>query len=489
MSKILIKKEKLKKLIEPHYYKNLVNDEYKLKTINANQLLTFNRFDLCFKLMFLEKMEYDPAQAMIIYKEHIRSLTLGKFSEPGSLKKNSFEKYIQDFESLLNDIRENGFKKNKSLIPLSSNGSIANGSHRASIAIFFNKKVDCVDINVQNHLYDYIFFYKRKVSTQIMDAAANTFIKYAKNVYIAIIWPSAIGRDKELHAILDRVVYLKNVKLNRNGAHNLISQVYFGEDWLGSVKDNYKGSDGKLIKCFKSFDPVKFIAFQSTDEEVVKIKQRIRSLFNLGKHSVHITDNHSESLRVSRLAFNDNSIHFLNYSKPNKFLSTHKKIDNFKLFLKENQINEDSAILDSSIVLSAYGLREAKDTDFLINKSKDIKFNFDSINNHEEVLNHYGLKKAHLIYSPDNYFYFNDVKFTSFSNLYDMKLKRGETKDQNDLMLMEALIESNTFKENYAKLKQFVYYEKIKSRQRALNLLKALGLYIFLKKIYKGLKK
>jgi hypothetical protein len=70
-----------------------------------------------------------------------------------------------------------------------------------------------------------------------------------------------------------------------------------------------------------------------------------------------------------------------------------------------------------------------------------------------------------------------------------MKKNRAETKDQTDLMLMEALIESNTFKENYAKLKQMVHYEKIKSRQRVLNLLKALGIYIFVKKFYKGLKK
>ena len=57
----------------------------------------------------------------------------------------------------------------------------------------------------------------------------------------------------------------------------------------------------------------------------MKIKDKIREVFNVGKHSVHITDTKEEAIRTARVVFNDNSIHFLNYAKPNKYISIHKK--------------------------------------------------------------------------------------------------------------------------------------------------------------------
>ena len=491
MSISLITKKNLKKVIDPHFFEDLTNDEYKVKTIDAKNLLTHNRFDLSFKLMFLKMSILDIKFAKEAYKDHIKALTLGKFIEPGNSQKNNLDEYINSFENTYSDIKKNSFNTKKSLIPLSSNGSIANGAHRVASSIILGTKIPCVNIAVTEHVYDYKFFNDRNVSQKLMDAAACEFIENANNVYLAIIWPTAVGKDDDLESIFKSIVYRKEVKLNANGAHNLLSQIYYGEDWIGSVEDNFKGAEGKLIECFKSFNEIRFIAFQSESiEHVKKIKEEIRSIFNLGKHSIHITDTHTETLRVSRVVFNENSIHFLNYAKPNKFTSTHKKIKKYKAFLNENNISSDDAILDSGIILSAYGLREAQDTDFLINNNRgDLNVKFDLIDNHEEVLKHYAFNKVDMIYDQRLYFYFNDLKFISFSNLYQMKKNRAETKDQTDLMLMQALIESNTFKENYAKLKQMVHYEKIKSRQRVLNLLKALGIYIFVKKFYKGLKK
>ena len=65
-----------------------------------------------------------------------------------------------------------------------------------------------------------------------------------------------------------------------------------------------------------------------------------------------------------------------------------------------------------------------------------------------------------------------------------MKLCRNEKKDQNDSKLMEALIEDNSFKNFHARFLQFIYYEKIKLRHSVMKLLKILGLYNFIKKMY-----
>lgn len=492
MSSVTLNRENLKKLIEPHFFNDLFDTSYKLEKIKSSKLLTYNRFDLSFKLLFLKMIEKDDNFSMDIYREHIKAFSLGEFNEPGNAMKISFDDYQKTFVNIFYDIRKNGFDKNLSVIPLSKNGSIANGSHRVACSIILDKEIDCVRIDTPDHLYDFNFFRERGVSKTVMDAAACEFVKNSKNIYLAIIWPSAEGKDNQINQIIKNIVYEKRVTLNKNGAHNLLSQIYYGEDWIGSLEDNFKGSYGKLIECFKVLGPIRFIAFQSENiREVREIKDKIRSLFNIGKHSIHITDNHTESLRISRIAFNENSIHFLNYAKPNKYLSTHQKIKDYKSFLDKNDISFDDAILDSGIILSLYGLREAQDIDFLINDNVNLKIQNDLIDMHDEVLKYYKHNKMNLIYDQSRYFYFNDIKFVSFSDLYKMKLNRNEIKDRIDSKLMEALIENNFFKENFSRLMQNFFYGKIKLRHNFLKALKYLGLYNLLKRIYKsfGLEK
>jgi hypothetical protein len=382
-----------------------------------------------------------------------------------------------------------GFDSTETLIPLSKNGSIANGSHRVASAIFLNKEINCVRIDVNNHIYDYDFFYKRNISRDILDAVVTKFIEYASNVYIAFLWPIAVGHDKKIEEIIPNIVYRKEIKLNPNGAHNLLSQIYYGEDWIGSVKDNFRGSQGKLVECFKSFDPIRVIAFQADSlDEVLKIKDNIRDVFNVGKHSIHITDTKEEAIRTARIVFNDNSIHFLNYAKPNQYISTHRKIDMFKDFIKENELNSNDVLLDSSIMLSAYGLREAKDTDYFCSDNQKIKVRFYDINIHDEELKYYDENKNEMIYNQNFYFYFNNIKFISFSQLYKMKTNRNEEKDKNDCKMMEALIENNRWKEYISKIKQNMYYGQIKLRKKIISFLQNLGLYNLSRKVYRVIR-
>ena len=289
--------------------------------------------------------------------------------------------------------------------------------------------------------------------------------------------------------IIPNIVYRKDILLNPNGAHNLLSQVYYGEEWLGSVEDNFRGSQGKLVECFKSSEPIRIIAFQADGlEEVLKIKDNIRDVFNVGKHSIHITDTKDEATRMARIVFNDNSIHFLNYAKPNKYRSTHRNIDIFKKFLKTNNLSHAEVLLDSSIILSAYGLREANDVDFFCRDNSKIKIAFNDIAIHDEELKYYDENKNEMIYNQKFYFYFNDLKFISFTKLYEMKKNRDEEKDKNDCNMMEALIENNRWKEFINKTKQNIYYEKIKLRKKAIGTLQNIGLYNVTRDIYRIIK-
>jgi len=483
----MITKNKLLQLIEPHFKKSLVQGAYEVKRIKAKSLLTHSRFDLAFKLLYLEMIGKDVKFTKQIYKEHIWAFSFGKFTEPGNENKNSLERFIEEFHNTFEDIKANDFVSTKTLIPLSKNGSIANGAHRVASAIYLDKDVECVEIDTSDHTYDYKFFHSRMVSSQMLDVVATKFVEYADNVHIALIWPTAKGHDDKIDSNILNIIYKKEMLLTPNGAHNLISQVYYGEEWLGGVEDDFRGSEGKLVECFKSFAPVRVIAFQANSlDEVLKIKQKIREIFNIGKHSIHITDTKEEAIRLARIVFNDNSISFLNYSKPNKYISTHKKIDKFKEFIKKNQMNSFDLALDSGIILSAYGLRESSDIDYFVDNNDKIKYKDDKIDFHDDELKYHDIEKSELIYNPKNYFYFNDLKFISFAQIYKMKMNRGEEKDRNDCKMMEAMIERNVLKKLVSRWKQIFYYTKIRVKLSLIKLLKNIGIYEVAKKIVKG---
>ncbi len=490
-NRIVLTKDEIKPLIDSHLYPELIRDEYKVKVCKAIKLLTYNRLDLAFKLAYLSMREHHGSYAGELYKDHIRALTLGSFQEYGNEEKNSFEQYLLDFNNISKNIENHGFDSTKTIIPISRDGSILNGAHRLASAIFYNKEVACIELETPPVQYNYDFFYKRSISNPNLEVAINQFIQTAENVYLAFIWPIATGKEREIESIFNKIVYKKNILLNLNGAHNLLSQVYAGEEWLGSIKNNFRGVGAKLSKCFTNSKHLRVVAFQSAGlAETLQMKEQVRALFNIGKHSIHITDTKEETSRLSQMIFNENSIHFLNYAKPYKFPSAHKQILEFKEFLVQNSISPALSLVDSSVVLALYGLRKAHDIDYLTLDEKKPTKQVNIAEPHDSELRFHQRKKEDLILDSRLYFYFKGIKFISFNSLYEMKKNRAGKKDKIDCSIMEALIEKNQAKEITNILKQKLYYLHLRLRRYLLLIpifiLKRINMYDRVRDIFKG---
>ena len=108
----IINKKRLEKLIEPHFHQDLKFDDFELHTIVASNLLTSGRFDLAFKLFYLEMRDRDIGFAQAIYKENISANGLGKYFESGNKIKNSFDDFLRSFDDIYNSILDLN-KKNK----------------------------------------------------------------------------------------------------------------------------------------------------------------------------------------------------------------------------------------------------------------------------------------------------------------------------------------------------------------------------------------
>ena len=490
----LLEANKVKSLIEPHFHKNLNSECYEHKIIKANQLLTWNRFDIAFKLLYLEGFNYNLNFSKKIYSEHIRAFSLGGFTEPGNEEKNSIEKYIESFKDTFLNIKNSGFNCNETIIPLSKNNSIADGSHRVASSIFLNKNVNCINIEISDQIYNYKFFYDRNVPIEILDIVATKFVEYAPKVYIALVWPEAIGKDEDIEEIIPNIIYKKEVKLIVNGAKNLLAQVYSNEPWIGNVENNFSGITSKLNMCFNDLNPLRAIAFHADSfNDVLQIKSKIRSIYGIEKSSVHITDTKQEAIRISRMVFNKNSIHFLNYAYPNRYLSTFKKLEKYTSFINNNNLLKDDLVLDGGMVLSLYGLREAGDIDCLLIGS-DFAINDDELEFHDDELKFHDEEKVNLIVNQNFYFYFYDFKFISFHQVFKMKKRRGGKKDINDIKIMKLLIGGNKINLVIARCNQWMYYEAIKFkkkynlRKRTMVFLKTIGLYIIARDVYRIFK-
>lgn len=476
----------LEKLIEPNIYNNLTDEHYQLEYWASGELLHPNRFDLAFKLFYLRMSKLHPDLAREVYLEHIRAFGLGRYFEAGREDKIGKEAFINQFENIALDIQNNGFDSDKTVIPLSINEIACNGAHRIASAIAAKHAICTVKTSEADPCFDYRFFQSRNVSTDLLDLAAREMVQCSQQSFIALVWPSAVGHEEEIVRLLGRVFYKKDVSLNFNGAKNFLTQVYAAERWIGTPEQDFSGAYSKQVECFQNKQPLRVFAFMAESvEAATEIKKKIRDIFGIGNSSIHTTDTHAEAILLASLLFNDRALHFLNFAKPNRFSSFRYQLLKYKKFLEHEAIHPESVVLDSGMVLAAYGLREASDIDFLCANQRPNNIACEGIENHEAELHHHSIGKLSLIYDPRYHFEFGRVKFVAFTQLYAMKKRRAGLKDRIDISMMEALIENKKLREYLTRFKHYLYYLRLKIRRYIVDLIKLFGLYAVLKKTFR----
>jgi hypothetical protein len=455
-------------------------EKYDLVDIESFNLLTWNRFDLAFKLSYLELYNLHNPFATEIYKYDIFSQSLGKFSEFGNNEKSNFESYIKTFNSILDDIKTNGFNSDKSLIPISSNASILNGAHRTAASIFLNKKVKCLNTYMKSLTIDYNYFYERKVPREILDFVTQTFIEFSPNTFIAFLWPSGNKlKPGQVEDIFKKVVYKREIRLNANGAYNLLIELYKHMDWSGNYKNSFRPIKNKLIESFKNFNSFEVVAFQADSIEDVRIiKEKVRYILGKGYSSIHITDTHEEAIRISKMVFNLNGINFLNLSLPYKFKATIFDLKKHLSFFKDNNINIKRTLIIGDPIYSLMGHKSKNNFKILHDyESSSFKKKLSPFFKNEFYLNKDSLKK--IIYDPNFYFWYNGLKFLSL-NYFKEELT-------NDLIHYK--IESKKIRN--VSFKQFFFYHKIVLhkilKETIFNFLKLIKLYNFFRFFYRQL--
>ncbi|MGD8122097.1 FkbM family methyltransferase [Vibrio sp. TRT 2004] len=370
--------------------------------------------------------------------EHLR--VWGGFKENDISGKSSKEDFLRVYHEIIEQFLLDKFSWDKSILPIDASNAIIDGAHRASVCVALEKRAHVVNFNNKFNIYNYDFFIRKGLGLMYCDETILDFCRTNNNVYLVFLFPIAIDRKNEVEKVLTEqceVFYSKSIEFTNRGALNLTSQLYKNEQWLGEREKGWPGAAYHVSERFRGSDPLTvYVVTSDSLDSVKKIKNDIRALYELGNFPVHINDTHEETVRLAEQLFNKNSLDFINNANLNINKRVHNLHHSFKEELSILSIDKELYCIDSSAVLALYGLRDCRDFDFLTVGEDIHQFSNKLIGCHNLMSRYYKNSISEMIYNPTMHFYYDGVKYLSLDLVYDMKLIRGESKDLQDISLI-----------------------------------------------------
>jgi hypothetical protein len=334
-----------------------------------------------------------------------------------------------------------------------------------------------------------------KCSIDIADKIIKEYIKFRKNIFCLTIWPHYEHDLKELVSFLGEygfVYHVKTIKLNYNGAMNLVHQLYSDTNrfpTLDKIKEKVKYLGWEENNNDKNNDKkkVRVIFFENASAEAISgsqspLKTKIREFLlkninnkNLrGDDLVHINDFYYQTIEYSQIFLHKKTLSFLKKQNLEKYLSFDKSrlyINTIKQWLVKNVdlIDYERFVIMGSAILYVYGIRQCRDVDGLMLGASDklnenvakffyerqTKFPFAEfgITNTEKYWDKGWDEKDkawfkllninyrdELLFNPDCYFYFNGMKFLTIKAEILKKYIRHKAQDVADMIeIMELL--------------------------------------------------
>lgn len=244
----------------------------------------------------------------------------------------------------------------------------------------------------------------------------NTEVK--ENYYMACIWPVAeAAKTEAAESVLKqagKIIYEKDVTLTYLGLKNFMTQIYGHQAWTGTVNNQFRGAASKADVCYRLGRPIKTYVFEAPSlDAVTDVKEKIRKIYDIDKHSIHISDNAKETYDMIQLLYNRNSVDFLNFAHPYRYKGVYGCIKRAEKLIREKKLDKERFIVGMDALLEVYGLGKAQClemiTDYLSNDLAEIDFNMDVKYSAEA----YGLSLSELLNHAEHYFYFEGMKFVT----------------------------------------------------------------------------
>jgi hypothetical protein len=450
----------------------LLMNEY----VDVSSLSLENRFDIYIKHIYARYRELGVGCAWPkeLYLEHLR--IFNQYFENDGSGKCGKRAFLSSFDAVLDSVKGHGYLAGEEAVSVGVDRVPLNGAHRVTACLLYNKQVRIEQQNVTGSKYDYEWFRRYGLTSNWADPAALEYCRLNNDAIIVFIYPAAKGKQREVREILDsagKIFYEKDISFTKTGQVRLMRQVYAREKWLGNWMDGFVGARRKAGWCFTSDEPVKVYVIKSNVDAMLNAKLRVRDLFQVENNSMHSTDTHEECLRLAQQLFNDNSINFLNHASATRCKTYEMLIAEFKAWMSENNLDPELFCIDGSAVMSAYGIRDARDLDYIHYGNELINCDRPGIGNHNTELRFHPVSKDNIIFDPKNHFYYDGIKYVALPIIREMKMTRSEIKDQKDVELIDNYLagKQKPFSLNILSiLRQIIRKEFLIAKLRAMKL-------------------
>jgi len=352
--------------------------------------------------------------------------------------------YLDNFKHILDSVKAKTFDFEKSPIPVNSQGKLINGRHRLAAAIMQGCPVMVKEMpdSAGQEVCDYQYLVSKKdthpagLDPDFSNEMAIEYAAVSGQCYIATVFFQHNPEDiLRVLRQFGRPVYWRQIPLERDAAFNLMRELYWGEEWLRDWHSSFSGAREKAQLALSSSNSIGVYMFECNNLNlVIECKRTLRRLFKGSQHSLHINDTQLQTWATSRILFNKSSIHFLNRSHFQKYSRFEGLFGQFNKYMAGFK---GMYCVDGSAVMSAYGLRECQDLDYLDKNSMECDIS--DINLHNSELKWHTSALDQLIFNPTKHFWHSRSKFLTPGALSEMKRKRNEPKDQKDLQLLETV--------------------------------------------------
>ena len=437
--------------LNQYFKKYFINFDNTYDSEDANRYLSHNRIDVIAKIIYCEYfLNITPTNFnRLFYYLHLKKLN--NFKATDSYKKSFFE-YEKEFKKIILSIKERGFDEKKSLIPIDQYNKIIDGSHRLGASIVLNQKIKIAKflvnspaIGIKKFIYDFNF----KKNITLMDYLIFNYIKYNKNLRIFTLFPVRNKHfDNKCFEIIKKygnILITKSLPVgNLINGFNMCRDFYDGAKWIGNLNNKYQGAMWKAKVCLGNTNGIiDVIVFKPNEEKystaihLKKMKEEIRELYKIRFHSIHSSDDHSETIRYSKIFFHSNT-RILSQKHRGSFFN---KLELSLEELRKLNVDLSQFVFSGSAVMAALGLREPKDLDVFHTKSFNLPNN---ISSHNYQIKYLRQKVNELIFNPKKYFFYMGFKFLHPKFILEMKVNRNKikpnSKDQNDIKILEKFL-------------------------------------------------
>ncbi|ASN05989.1 hypothetical protein [Virgibacillus necropolis] len=400
-------------------------------------LIDHRRFDIMAKYIYgkFHENKFNSSWGYRLYEDHI--WVFNKYDEDDDSGKKGIASFVNSFNRTLKSVKENGFDGTLSLLPINKDNVPIDGAHRLTAALLYNKKVKTIRLNASGVNYNHEFFKQKGLRTKWADAIAYEYCKLKKDTYVVLLFPKSLEKKQDVREVLSKhgsIYYEKDIKIVKEGPKNLMMQLY---------NNDYQDLSNVLSSFTNGVGTISVFVFETKNfEKLSRIHEELTRLYSNPVNSFYINETHNDTIRLTQMFLNENSIHFLNNAILGSFEKLRRNTNKYKQLLNDKTIDNECFCVISDSVLAAYGIRESLNLDFihyghnLLEECSDS----DCLRSYNNELLTFKKSVDDIIFNPENHFYYEGIKFATLKTVKNIKKKQRTFKDKKGIHKINSLL-------------------------------------------------